>query len=168
MLDEISLPKFLARYLNLTGKDLSKITHEDVKVLFPFLKRTSFEKIELALKGMLDPEEAYEILDRVLLVNDGKHVVPYLKPELLTEEMDDPLEVVAEAVPKRKIDRSHHDYASMSIYELKCLLERKFNSARNRKKAKEELQYRGVVLSKKYDRNKDKKKWKEEKKNEGY
>ena len=39
----ISLSKFLSRYACVEGKDLKKLTHEDVEVLFPQLKRTSFE-----------------------------------------------------------------------------------------------------------------------------
>ena len=43
---EISLTKFLARYLFLTGEDLKRLTHDDVKILFPNLKRCTFERIK--------------------------------------------------------------------------------------------------------------------------
>ena len=72
MQNEISLAKFLARYCNMAGKDLSRMTHDDVEVMLPELKRTSFElvekKPELLAQGI------------VLLVNDGFRTIPYLAP----------------------------------------------------------------------------------------
>ena len=41
----------------------------------------------------------------------------------------------------------------MTIYELKQLLNRKFNSYKNSREARKELEKRGVVLTKKYNRN---------------
>ena len=45
----------------------------------------------------------------------------------------------------------------MSIYELKQLLNTRFNSYRNSREARRELEKRGVVLTKKYNRNEIKK-----------
>ncbi len=78
MLNEIKLSKFLVRYCNLRGEDLTKIRHEDVKVLFPTLKRASFEELENNPKKLASGE--------ILLVNDGRKVIPYYVPSLSKEE----------------------------------------------------------------------------------
>lgn len=43
--ETITLSKFLSRTLGLGGPDLKQITHLDVKVLFPQLKRSTFEYV---------------------------------------------------------------------------------------------------------------------------
>lgn len=144
----ISLAKFLSRFESLSGKDLKKVTHEDVKVLFPNLKRSTFESIKR------NPKLIYT--NQVVLVSDGRKVVPYYVPnEQICEEET---EFVREEVEQRKIDDTVYDYTSMSIYELRCLLERKFNSYRNQVCARRELDKRGVVLHKKYKRSEEKRK----------
>lgn len=151
MNNEINLSKFLARYCNLTGKDLSKIKHEDVKMLFPDLKRATFEEIEE------NPMLVYS--GSVLLVNDGKKVVPYYVPITAYEEMDDPMEFSMQKDDNGPhVDYGKHDYTKMSIYELRCMLKRKFNSIANQRNARRELERRGIVLSKKYDRCAEKRK----------
>ena len=55
-------------------------------------------------------------------------------------------------------DDTHYDYASMSVYELRKLLNTKFNSYRNSREARRELERRGVVLTRKYNRSTDRKK----------
>ena len=60
----ISLSKFLARYANLTGKDLVNLTHDEVKVLFPQIKRTSFDYV--------DEHQDEMASGKVALVSDGK------------------------------------------------------------------------------------------------
>ena len=119
-INEMSLSKFLSRFCNLTGEDLSKIHHNDVKVLFPNLERSSFEEIEknplLILTGS------------VILVNDGEKTIPYYVPITDDFDLEDPMEVQLERTEGICVDYSKHDYAHMSIYELRQLLKRKFNS----------------------------------------
>jgi hypothetical protein len=71
----ISLAKFLNKYVSLCGEDLKKLTHEDVQILFPYFKRSSFDKIynnpTLVSSG------------KVVLVNDGKKTIPYYAPQTL-------------------------------------------------------------------------------------
>lgn len=148
----ISLSKFLSRYGNLKGDVLNKITHDDVKILFPQFKRTTFEFIrnnqELLHKG-----EAF-------LVDDGNRVIPYKVP-ILSRTQEKYIEVIREEdkpIIKEEID---YDYVSMSIYELKQLLDRKFNSVNVRRLAQRELNKRGLV-KKKYNRNEFKRKLMEE------
>ena len=85
------------------------------------------------------------------MVSDGKTIVPYYVPTLKTEfeiqEVKIEYDEVEEIVDKK------YDYASMTIYELKQLLNRKFNSYKNSREARKELEKRGVVLTKKYNRN---------------
>jgi hypothetical protein len=159
MFNEINLAKFLSRYCNLTGKDLSKIKHDDVKVLFPTLKRASFDEI-YDNPYLLATGEA-------LLVNDGTKVIPYYVPPVSEEEPEDAKEFKMEGKKKEVVNYKKYDYTQMSIYELRCLLRKKFNSYFTQKKARCELQDRGVILSKKYCRCEEKRKL-EEMKNEGY
>ena len=44
--NEITLAKFLTRYLGIVGEDVKKISHDDVRYLFPEVKRSSFSYIE--------------------------------------------------------------------------------------------------------------------------
>ena len=112
MKSEISLAKFLSRYLNVTGEGLGKLTHDDVKVLFPNVTTCAYEDLK---SGMLCSGE-------VLLVNDGKRTTPYYTPPIFDL---DPEEAVEIEMSQNSIQRdySYHDYTSMSVYELKQLLE---------------------------------------------
>lgn len=139
----IALSKFLSRYHNLTGDNLTKLTHKDVKILFPHLERYSFDELES------NPELLYS--GDVVMVSDGKSVIPYRVPKIELFE-EDPLEVCREEEPKIVITPKHYRYDKMSIYELRCLLERKFNHIKNRREARKELESRGIVLKKKYVR----------------
>lgn len=143
MKQSISLAKFLSRYANLTGKDLKKVTHDEVKYIFPFLKRASFETVkdnpDLVKNG------------KVLLVDDGKKQIYYYVPEI--KDIDE-MEFNREEIDTRIVqDDKVYDYANMSIYELRCLLVRKFNSYRNQCCARHELNKRGIEITKKYKRN---------------
>lgn len=148
----ISLSKFLARFGSLKGESLNHITHDEVKILFPQFKRTTFEfartNKELVSTG------------KILMVDDGNKIIPYFLPKL---DMENTflLDVLREEDEIREIDYGNYDYASMSIYELKKLLDKKFNSNSNSRCAKKELENRGVI-KKKYDRKKFKKELTEE------
>ena len=143
MKNEISLSKFLSRYCYLTGEKLCKVTHEEVKQLFPQFKRSSFKEInehpELLMTG------------KVILVNDGRKTIPYYS-QIVENEYDNYQVLEREEAPKIKIDDERHDYSSMSLYELRLLLRKKFNSVRNQNCARREIKKRGIVLSKKYNR----------------
>ncbi len=139
----ISLSKFLSRYACVEGKDLKKLTHEDVEVLFPQLKRTSFEIV------FDNPDLLYS--GKVLMVYDGKSAIPYIVPKMEIQDMD-MMCVSREEEKVKPVDDKVYDYTSMSIYELRCLLVRKFNSTRNQVCARKELNKRGVEITKKYKR----------------
>ena len=143
--NNISISKFLSRYLGFEGKCMSKVTHEEIKILFPYLKRSSFDEIKK------NPRLIYS--GEVVLVNDTRNTIPYYVPKVLDEEREQ-IEYLREEVKKRGVDYSRHDYCNMSIFELKQLLERKFNSTRNQKGARKELNKRGELLKRKYKRNK--------------
>ena len=139
----ISLAKFLSRYLLIAGKDLKKLTHEDVKYLFPQLKRTTFKKVEqdptLLLSG------------KVLLVSDGYSIIPYYVPEVL--EMDSGCADFVMCEVEEYHEEEYYDFMSMTNYELKKLLENKLNSRKNRMRAKRELEDRGIIMKRKYKRS---------------
>ena len=139
----ITLSKFLSRYANLTGEDLVNMTHEEVRVLLPHFKRTTFEYIEKNEDELAN--------GNILLVSDGKKVIPYFAPELTQDETKTQ---VIRKMEKRTNEDNIIDYTSLSVFELKKLLRKKFNSGKNKSGAKKELEKRGVILRKKYNRNK--------------
>ena len=150
--NSIRLSKFLARFGSLQGEALSHITHDEVKVLFPQFVRTTFEYArnnkELVSTG------------KILMVDDGRKIIPYILPEL-DYENSFLLDVLRQEDDVKEIDYGEYDYTSMSIYELKKLLDRKFNSTNNSRHAKRELESRGLI-KKKYKREKIKKQLMEE------
>lgn len=141
--NKTTLSKFLSRYAFMGGNGLSHLKHEDVKVLFPYLKRCSFDK----LREKPDMVENRE----VIFVDDGRKVLPYYIPDVKGEYKVCEIEYEKEEEYKE----GYHDYLSMSDYELKCLLENKKNKYKNRIKAKEELEERGVIRKRKYKRDKN-------------
>lgn len=145
--ETITLSKFLSRTLGLEGKDLKRITHLDVKELFPNLKRSTFKHVERC------PEELKT--GKIIMVSDGKSIVPYYVPRLKTRFEEQRVKIEFDEV--EEIVDKEYDYASMTIYELKQLLNRKFNTYKNSREARKELEKRGVVLTKKYNRNEVKK-----------
>ncbi len=147
----MNLSKFLTRYCNITGKDLSRLHHEDVYWLFPNLKRATFEEVE-RYPGLV-------ATGQIILVDDGRKIIPYKTPELQYDELEEPTEFIMEdKTDGPKVDYGKHDYTKMNVFELRQMLRRKFNSALNQKYARRELEERGIVLSKKYDRNEEKRK----------
>lgn len=157
MHNEINMSKFLSRYCNLIGNNLSKITHEDVRVLFPKIKRASFEEVSQNPKLLA--------IGKVVYVNDGKNVIPYYTPNVDFDILDEPTPVNKKE--EKRVINKKKDYAKMSIYELRCILRRKFNSCSCQRKARCELEKRGIVLSKKYNRCEEKREVEKEK-NEKY
>ena len=142
--NEISIYKFLYTYLFITNKDLYKITHEDVKILFPYLKRCSFDDVK---------KNPHLIKDRkVVFVNDGRKTIPYYVPEI--EDYFQEKNTIGMVKDEEYVERSYYDFENMSNYELKETLENKNNARKNRMKAKQELEERGLILKKKYKREK--------------
>ena len=137
-LKSISLVKFLNLYLGITNEVLSTMTHGDIKILLPNLKRCSYEytydNSALVLRG------------EIIIVSDAKGIiVPYFKP---SEEMK--LEEVAVFAERaEKVNKQEVlDYNEMNNYELKCLLNTSKNGYSVAKKAKEELKNRGALPNK--------------------
>lgn len=144
MKNSISLSKFLSRYANVDGKDLKKVRHKEVTTIFPFLKRIPSDAIK-SNPGLVTSGKA-------ILVDDGKEELYYVVPKV--EYLDDRMEFHREENDNKVVlDDKVYDYTSMSIYELRCLLVRKFNSSRNQYCARHELERRGIPITKKYKRN---------------
>lgn len=142
---EVSLAKFLSRYLGVNGIDLKKVRHDEVMELFPFLKRSSWEEIrnnrELVLSG------------RVLLVNDGVKTLPYYVPFIEEETLNNPSGFEREEYVDKGVDDTYYDYKRLGESKLRTLLARKDNSYRNQVMARKELASRGIELKKKYKRS---------------
>ncbi len=138
----MSLAKFLSIYKGLQGKDLKKLSHTDVKYLFPDLKRCSDE--------MLDKDRDSFYQGNIVLVDDGqsRYPVPYLTPDYV-EHQEEIFELKEEV---------KYDYYSMSIGELKQVLDNKFSTHNQKHLAKRQLIERGAVLKRKYNRCMEKRK----------
>ena len=136
----VTLSKFLSRFLMVDGMALTKVTHADVKMLFPTLKRSSFEYVEK------HPEEV--MMGRILMVNDGKKVIPYIVPEV--RKID--ITMMPKFVEEKRTGKRETDYTKMRVYELKSLLNLRFNTYKVSRSARNELENRGELLKKKYKR----------------
>jgi hypothetical protein len=111
------------------------MTHGDIKILLPNLKRCSYEyaydNSALVLRG------------EIIIVSDAKGIiVPYFKP---SEEMKlEEITVFAEKT--KKVDKHEVlEYSEMNNYELKCLLNPSKNGYAVSKKAKQELKNRDAM-----------------------
>ena len=141
----ITLAKFLTRYLGIVGEDIKNLTHEDIKFLFPNIKRATFAYIE-KYPGAVNS-------GNVLLVNDGKKTIPYYAPTIIQDR-----EVTIHEYKRQKEEKKRvTDYTSMRIFELKELLNIRLNGYSTSRQARRELEDRGVVLRKKYNREEFKK-----------
>lgn len=136
----VTLSKFLSRFLMVDGMALTKVTHADVKMLFPMLKRSSFEYVEK------HPEEV--MMGRILMVSDGKKVIPYIVPEV--RKID--ITMMPKFVEEKRTGKRETDYTKMRVYELKSLLNLRFNTYKVSRSARNELENRGELLKKKYKR----------------
>ncbi len=154
MIDTISLSKFLSRYCNVKGDSLKKITHEEVKVLFPELSRAKDKALRTKneILSYIKSNKEDLLYGRILLVSDGHYIIPYFTPVLSTE-LEDEMQVERHAEPGIKVDDEHYDYSKLNEYELRQLLRRKFSSPRNQTCARRELHDRGISITKKYRRN---------------
>ena len=141
----ITLAKFISRYLGVSGLNLKKLSHEDVKHLIPNLKRSTFALINS------HPEEINS--GNIVLVTDGKKVIPYYIPAITNNNLN---QVIIEE-DRIKAQKTIPNYSDMKIYELKELLNVKFNGRSVSRHARNELEDRGVVLRKKYNRQEFKK-----------
>lgn len=141
----ISLAKFISRFLGVHSSNLKKLSHEDAKHLFPNLKRATFMCIER--------DRTKESSGNIILVSDGKKVIPYFAPTFIVEDAN----LVEVDMEKKKSTFDIPDYSNMKIYELKKLLNCKFNGRHVSRCARRELMDRGVILTKKYKREEFKK-----------
>ncbi len=144
----ITLAKFLSRYLGVNGEFTKYLTHDDIKYMFPSIKRSSFSYID-EHKGAVE-------CGFILLVNDGRKTIPYYAPVVNQEQS-----VVIEEEKKEDNKKKNIDYANMRIFELRELLNVKFNGYHTSRMARRELEDRGVVLRKKYNRE-EFKKWRKD------
>ena len=79
------------------------------------------------------------------MVFDGKTTIPYIVPK---EEITDSRTTMPHK--ERKKEKVHHyDYSRMKIYELKQLLNARFNTYKVSRNARQELESRGVLVKKK-------------------
>ena len=133
----ITLSKFLSRYMAVDGKALTKVSHTDVKTLFPSIQRTSFEYAEKHQEDIM--------MGIIRMVFDGKTTIPDIVPK---EEITDSRTTMPHK--ERKKEKVHHyDYSRMKIYELKQLLNARFNTYKVSRNARQELESRGVLVKKK-------------------
>lgn len=146
----MSLSKFLSRYVNVRGSALNKVTHSDVRILFPDLQTMPLTEIKHSSKPDEDNTKLVYSGD-IVLVTDGREIVAYVAPELKCVEEDEMNFYGKKA--EQKINNDIGNCADLNEYELRLLLRRKFNSLTVQSAARRELRSRGVAITKKYKRN---------------
>ena len=115
--ESITLNAFMVRYLGIRDNNIlsNKISHEDIKVLFPNLVRTSFSYIAD------NPDLVYT--GDVLLVEDSfGRTVPYFDPCYVYVEDDYYGDFLVEDNKEDIPNLDELDLASLSNYELQNLL----------------------------------------------
>lgn len=147
----ITMPKFLYDYLGIEDINIFKITHEDLKVLMPEVKRYSFEKLER------DYSLVYQ--GDIILVKDIKgKLVPYYNPlKYLEIEIKDLDEIQKNCIIK---EQEELDIENFTNYELKkeYFKDRKLHKYKLCRVLKKEIEKRNIDLSrrkcKKYEKYK--------------
>lgn len=79
-----------------------------------------------------------------------KKVIPYIVPDVRKIEID--ITMMPEFVEEKRNGKREIDYTKMRVYELKRLLNLRFNTYKVSRGARNELENRGVLLKKKYKR----------------
>ena len=113
----ISLNYFLVKFLGIRDNSVlsNQISHRDIKVLFPQLKRASFDDI------VENPDLVYQ--GEVLLIEDSfGSVVPYYDSGYLNEDSEFYGEMVLDETTEDIPDIEEIDLPSLSNYELQNLL----------------------------------------------
>lgn len=79
----ISIHKFLVLYCGISGDKLKdkKISHEELKILLPHIKRTSFDQI-------LNNKKLMYTGDIITVKDSFGQIIPYEKPIIEDKEMD--------------------------------------------------------------------------------
>lgn len=112
--NSITLKKFLILYCGIKSESLGerKISHEEIKILFPYIKRTSFDVISKNKKCLYSGE--------IIVVTDsyGK-MIPYVKPIIKEENtLEFNVDVYTQRIEESVIKEN------LSPYELKMLSKR--------------------------------------------
>ena len=116
--ESISIESFLSNFLGIRDNNVlsSKISHKDIKQLFPKLVRPSFDYI------LDSPDLIYN--GEVILVEDSfGSIVPYFNPSYVYEEVDFIGEYIEQQNQKEDIFNINEiDLQNLSNYELQNLL----------------------------------------------
>ena len=137
----ISLAKFLAVYYCFEGEGLKTLKHEDIKKHFPYICVCE------------DEDNLDKLIDsgKILLVDDGKKILPYYLKNLNDTKYDIYLK------KQKNINQSNciKDFTEMNNFELLQLLNIRFNKRSISNKARKELNNRGKVLKRTYKVKRD-------------
>lgn len=75
----LTINKFMTNYYNINGENLNKVTHSNLKEIFPFLNISSLEE---------QTEENITMGNIILVIDSKNKIKAYNNPYLNTEEMD--------------------------------------------------------------------------------
>ena len=114
----ISLKAFLISHCGIWEKNFLEkpMSHKDIKYLFPFLKRTSFEYVLKNVKELC--------IGEIFLVKDSFGVcVPYLKPKLKELTESEHQEIMSHNSEKKEDDKFLRtiNLENLTLYELTML-----------------------------------------------
>lgn len=124
--NSISLSKFLIVYYGIYSENIYNMSHRDVKFVFPYIKRISFENL------LNDKKELY--IGNIVAVKDSNgNVAPYIKPDM--ENMIEPPDISYNYSHKPNIEEKITEILideNLSLYELSMLCKMFKNSNRVR------------------------------------
>ena len=118
---EITMAEFLYLYCGKSDQRFFKVTHDDVKVLMPHLKRTSFDHA-------LSNSNLIYTGDIILVRDCRKNIAPYISP--FRKETLEIIEINDELIKEEThIEKEEYNIKELSNYKFKTIfkLERKSN-----------------------------------------
>ena len=166
----MSASKFVSKYFNLSGKDVSRLTHVDLQHMFRLLEPKEWGQIasyskcvtkdgSIVINDSIFKGYINELMSgEAILIDDGHRIMAYKTPHVLYDTQ----EPYAYKAEKIVLDDGYYDYSSMEESEIRKHLVRTENSYRNQVEARKELKRRKIPVTKKYNRNEFKKGWREE------
>lgn len=166
----MSVSKFVSKYFNLSGKDISKLTHVDLQHIFRLLEPKDWGQIpsyskcvtkdgSIMINDSIFKKYINELMSgEAILIDDGHRIIAYKTPYVLYDTQ----EPYTYSEQKTVVDDGYYDYSTMEESEIRKHLVRTENSYRNQVEARKELKRRKIPVTKKYDRNEFKRGWRDE------
>lgn len=136
-MEKMSITKFLSRYYGVNNSNICNLTHQDVKILFPEIKRCSFnyanKNFEEIVKG------------NIILVEDRRgNIAPYFVFQCEYDVYEEIFDFDSKENDEKILDVTSEELAEFSKWQLIQSLKECRNCPYMRKKICREMQDRGM------------------------